>query len=509
MGRRIRWLGIIMLICFALVLVQLMNIQFRKASALANSPNNPQIAAKKFDNLRGTISLADGTVLAHSVRISTSSSEYNYKRVYPQQTASLYAPVTGYDSIFYGTSGIEFWYNQYLQAHPQPPRTLSQLLFNKPPSEPDNVTLTLDPVVQAAAMAGLQSVSGPNKDGAVVVLNPTTGAILAMVSSPTFDPNGLSNPDVAKEEAYNFVASVKDGEGFDGLTPLTTQERFPPGSTFKVVTTAAVYHLKPSLINYSFPPAVSIKFSDSPLTLSNDGFTACGGTMTVMLPQSCDPGYGELGIQLGSAALTQQAEEFGYSIFPGNPSDVPKIDLPHVIPSSITALSPNAQAYLAYSAIGQKDDAATPLQNALVAAGIGNSGVIMTPHVMSRITDSQGNVIQSYNPTVMSTVATATQTATITRLMQQVAIDGTAGGVGFPASWHIAVKTGTAQQPTPAGVEETDDWMIGFLPGPSGASPLAIAVVVPYQSFSVTGAEIAGPIVKRVVGAWLAESGSQ
>ena len=339
-GRRIRWLGMVMLLCFALVVIQLANIQFRQASALANSPNNPRVAVLRFDNQRGTITAADGTVLAKSVKINSSSSTYNYQREYPD--GPLFAGITGYDSPYYGTSGIEFEYNQDLKLHAQSPQNLSQVLFDKPPSEPDNVALTVDPALQEAATNALAAVPSANKDGAVVVLNPSTGAVLAMASNPTFDPNALSDPNVANEQKYDAASSVKDTEGFSGLTPIATEERFFPGSTFKVVTTTAVYNLAPSLINYDFPPAVSISFPDSDKTLSNDGFTPCGGTMATMLPQSCDPGYGELGIKVGSVNLTKEAELFGFSVFGAKNPTVPGIDLPDVVPSTITALAPTA-----------------------------------------------------------------------------------------------------------------------------------------------------------------------
>ncbi len=496
----------VMLLCFALVVIQLANIQFRQASALANSPDNPRVAVLRFDNQRGTITAADGTVLAKSVKINSSSSTYNYQREYPD--GPLFAGITGYDSPYYGTSGIEFEYNQDLKLHAQSPQNLSQVLFDKPPSEPDNVALTVDPVLQQAATNALDAVPSANKDGAVVVLNPSTGAVLAMASNPTFDPNALSDPNVSEEQKDDAASSVKDTEGFSGLTPIATEERFFPGSTFKVVTTTAVYNLAPSLINYDFPSAVSISFPDSDKTLSNDGFTPCGGTMATMLPQSCDPGYGELGIKVGSANLTKEAELFGFSVFGAKNPTVPGIDLPDVVPSTITALAPTAQADLAYSAIGQLDDQATPLQNALVAAGIADGGIVMTPHLMSQVTNAQGAVVQTYTPKPMSTVATPSEAAAIAKLMQSVAVDGTAAGV-FPPSWHMAVKTGTAQVQAPTGPEETDDWMIGFLPATAGSPQLAIAVVVPYQAYSLTGAQIAGPVVRQVVQAYLNQTGAQ
>jgi len=230
-----------------------------------------------------------------------------------------------------------------------------------------------------------------------------------------------------------------------------------------------------------------------------------------MLPQSCDPGYGALGVQLGVATETKQAEDFGYAVDGAKSPYVPAIDLPDVIPSIFSALQPDAQAFLAQSAIGQYNDRSTPLEGALVAAGIANGGVIMTPHLLERITDSQGAVIKTYKPTPMLTAATPAAAAAVSKLMVSVANDtvpdATANGI-FPVSWHVAVKTGTAQVQAPVGPEQTDDWMIGFMPA-VGTPQIAIAVVVPDQSFTGTGAGEAGPIVKQVFQAYLTETGGQ
>jgi peptidoglycan glycosyltransferase len=308
---------------------------------------------------------------------------------------------------------------------------------------------------------------------------------------------------------------VPDAEGFTGLDPIATQVSFAPGSTFKVITSTAVYNLKPSLSNYSFPSASSVIFPDSGgIPLKNDGGAACGGTMTLMLPQSCDPGYGALGVQLGVPTLTKQAQDFGYAVGGSKSPYVPDLDLPDVAPSTFSALLPDAQAYLADSAIGQYNDSSTPLEGALVAAGIANGGVIMTPHLMEKVTDSQGAVVTTYTPTPMLTAATPAAAAAVTKLMISVANDtvpgATANGI-FPVSWHVAVKTGTAQAPNVVDgvkVEQTDDWMIGFMPA-VGTPQIAIAVVVPEQSFTGTGAGEAGPIVKKVFAAYLAETGAQ
>jgi peptidoglycan glycosyltransferase len=509
MARRIRWFGLVLVVCFALVIVQLVNIQFRQAGALANSADNPRISAQRFDNDRGTISASDGTILARSVKVNSSSSTYNYQREY--SNGPLYAGITGYDSVYYGTSGIEYEYNQYLSTHAQSPQNLSQVLFDKPPSEPDNVTLTVDPTLQEAAMNALETAPLANRDGAVVVLNPSTGAVLAMASNPTFDPNGVSSLNVQTELTDHFEDSIPDAEKFEPIQPIATESSFPPGSTFKVITSTAVYNLKPSLVNYSFPEKSSVIFPDSGgIPLTNDGGSACGGTMVLMLPQSCDPGYGALGVQLGVPTLTKQAEDFGYALDGSKSPSVPGIDLPDVVPSVFSALQPDAQAYLADSAIGQYNDRSTPLEGALVAAGIANGGVIMTPHLMEKITNAQGAVVKTYKPTPMLTAASPAAAAAVTKLMISVANDtvpgATANGI-FPVSWHVAVKTGTAQVQAPTGPEQTDDWMIGFMPA-VGTPQIAIAVVVPEQSFTGTGAGEAGPIVKKIFQAYLDETGA-
>ncbi len=152
--------------------------------------------------------------------------------------------------------------------------------------------------------------------------------------------------------------------------------------------------------------------------------------MALMLPQSCDPGYGQLGIELGVPTLTKQAQDFGYSIYKAATQYVPKLDLPNVVASTFSDLPSNSQANLAYSAIGQYDDATTPLQNALVAAGIANGGVIMTPHLMDQVRDSQGNVVATYKPTPMLTVSTPAAAAAVGKLMQNVADDTVSGRNG-------------------------------------------------------------------------------
>jgi penicillin-binding protein A len=499
MGRRIRWLGVIMVVCLGLVVAQLVNIQLVKAKQLQNSPNNPGVAAARYSNPRGMILAADGTVLAKSVPTPAGTNRtdypYDYVRQYPQ--GPLYAGITGYDSaLYYGTAGIEEQYDSFLGPHQQPPQTLSQLIFRQSqPTITDNVTLTVEPALQQAAWDALTTLPpGANKDGAVVVMQPSTGNILAMVSNPTFDPNPLASSSLQAEQLAYYSYVGKDHEGFFPLRPIATGETFPPGSTMKVVTSTAAYYLKPSLADFNFPVAQCVKFSDSNVQLC-DQSGPCGGTMTQMLPFSCDPGYAELGVQLGVPIMTKQAELFGYNSVPG-------IDLPNTSKSVFPTLAPNSQAFLGQSSIGQYDVQTTALQNAMVAAGIANKGVLMTPHLMSSIHDSQGSLVQTYTPKPESTVASALTAQQVTSLMEGVIASGTASGVGFPSYLCAAVKTGTAQTDPTTGL--TDTWMIGF--APANNPQVAVAVVVPQQANSSDGASVAGPIMKAVLTAAVPQS---
>lgn len=512
MGRRIRWLGVIMVACMGLVIAQLVNIQLVKAKALQSSPYNPRVEALRDVNPRGEILAADDTVLAQSVKtpstVSKADYPYDYVRQYPQ--GKLYAGITGYDSALEGVStDIEREYDSYLGPHTQGPQNLSQLLFReKQPTTTDNVTLTVEPKLQQAAWSALTSTVGPN-DGAVVVLDIKTGAVLAMVSNPTYDPNTLASTSISAENFAYYGYTQKDGEGFYPLRPLATGEAFFPGSTMKVVTSAAAYNLKPSLAGFTYPYQPCQKFSDSDKQLCNDGNSpataqACGGTMTAMLPASCDPGYAELGVQEGASTLRQQAELFGIN-------SVPPIDLPSntqqptggLVASTLQTLPDTAHALQGYTAIGQDTVKDTALQNAMVAAGIANGGVLMTPHLMSSIHDSTGSVVTTYTPKPMARVTSSQAAQSVAALMESVPISGTADHVGFPAYLCAAVKTGTAQ----TGLNSNQDWMIGF--APANNPQIAVAVVVPDQNVSSDGASVAGPIVRQVMEAALPQGSVQ
>jgi penicillin-binding protein A len=497
-ARRIGWLGVAMMLCFGVLFLQLNNIQVAKAKKYATNPANPRIQASLYTQPRGVIEASDGTTLAESVLAPKGSGFYKYQRVYPAPTARLFSQITGYDSIIFGQTGVEASYNNYLVAHNKPVKTLSDLLTTR--TVTDTVTLTVDPKMQAAAQAALGG-----KTGAVVVINPSNGAMEAMYSNPTFDPNPLASLSAKTERLGAFYLN-QPVSGVPGLTvgaSLAYQDAgFAPGSTFKTVTTAAAYDRAPQLIKKSYPQEACIPAGtfggQTTKQLCNFGDSVCGGTIAVMLPESCDTGYARLGVDVGGLNMYEEASGFGFN-------KQPPIDLPQnrfqVSNFSPARVAHDEQILLAYDSIGQQDVQTSPLQMALVASGIADHGVIMSPHVMYEINDSQGNLAAHYSPKPWLTATSPKTAAAVTKLMQQVAISGTAKGV-FPASEDVAAKTGTAQAENETAINA---WMIAF--APASAPKVAVAVMIPNipnaESPNGTGAQIAGPVMQQVIAAAL------
>ncbi|MGP8009971.1 MAG: penicillin-binding transpeptidase domain-containing protein [Acidimicrobiales bacterium] len=480
MSRRIWRLAIVVSLLLMIVAGQTLWIDFFHASALDSSTLNPRNFVLSNEYQRGEIIAANGTVLADSV--ATHNSSFPWRRKYP--LGALTAGVVGFSSTIYGPWGLEAQYNNYLQGHSQPPQSFEQLLA--PTEGADSVTLTLEPELQKIAEEDLAG-----RDGSVVALDPSTGAVLAMYSNPTFDPTPFTS-ELPKVQTAAWKSGIKkDAHGFAPLGLVATQQTIFPGSTFKVITTAGIVKYNPSLLTKYIKPIVFTSLPDSNKLLYNDGDVACGGTVAEMLPQSCDPGYALLGLALGAQDLTATANAFGYN-------QIPPLDLPGVVASYFPSESYLAKnpPFLAYSAIGQYDVSTTALQNALVAGGIADGGKIMTPHLMSYITAPDGSLVTRFKVSVWKAPLTTSQAAQIVPLMQAVVTSGTAALVGFLPQDDVAAKTGTAQVGNDL-TNDTDDWMIAFAPATD--PKIAVAVSVPYQAYDVTGAIKAGPVMKCVI----------
>ena len=488
MSRRMSFLALFVLLLFAIVAAQALNVQFFRAKALDASPINPRVFQSSSTAPRGEIVAADGTILAQSVAVA--GAQNVYKRVYP--LGSLTAGVVGFSSPSYGTWALEAEYNGYLSSHAQPPKSFAQVLA--PTSGADSVTLTLQPSLQRVAQKAMGGL-----DGAAVVLDPRNGDVLAMYSNPTYNPTPFTSFNYQVAKAAWLKDTKNNSHGFPPLGLVATQQTFPPGSTFKIVTTSAVLVSMPQLMTKVYPELHFTKLPNTNKTLSNYASELCGGTIPEMLPPSCDTGYALVGLDLGGTNLANAANSYGYN-------EVPPIDLPGVAASyfpSAASFTYN-QPQLAYSAIGQENVKTSTLMNALTAAAVANGGVMMTPHLMNYISGPDGSIVKRYKPTAWKTPLTTSQAAQISTLMVAVATKGTAQGV-FPAADDVGAKTGTSQVGN--GVQNTDDWMIAF--APASNPTIAVAVVVPFQVTSATGNSVAGPIMRCLVeGALALQSGS-
>jgi len=484
-SRRVGILASVILLFFVAVAAQSANLQFFRAKALDASTINPRNSEISASTPRGEIFAADQTILARSVQVAPGQNVY--KRVYP--LGALTAGVVGFSSPTYGTWALEAEYNSYLTAHAQPPQSLAQVLA--PTSAADNITLTLEPSLQRIAQVGLAG-----RDGAAVVLNPQNGDILAMYSNPTYDPAPFTSYVYKVDAAAWKKDTTNNAHGFPPLGLVATQQTFPPGSTFKIVTTSGVVVSMPQLLTKFYPKLTFTHLPNSNKTLSNYAYELCGGTIAEMLPPSCDTGFALVGLDLGGTNLATAANNYGYN-------EVPPIDLPGAVASYFpTAASfTYNQPQLAYSAIGQENVRTSALMNALVAGTVANKGVEMTPHLLNYVTSPDGAIVKRYKPTVWKTPLTPSQASFINGLMVQVvsSVVGTAHGV-FPANLDVGAKTGTSQVGN--GVQNTDDWMIAF--APATKPTIALAVVVPFQKTSATGNSVAGPIMQCLVEGTLA-----
>lgn len=491
MDRRISVLAVLVVACFALIFLQLNNFQVRQATALARNPLNP--ATTPPDELtlpRGDIISADGVVLARSV---PSGDEYGQLRQYPR--GPLFAGITGYldSTAFSAPLGLEAQYNQYLEQHTTAATTLRQILDQQ--SGTDSITTTVSATLQAQTAAALGGLLG-----AVVAIDPTTGAILAMYANPTYDPNKLATHNAAA--ATKYYQSLDPASSSSPLVNGATAQIYPPGSTFKVITSAAMFDHNPALVGKSLPYASFITLPQSNQLLHNFNDESCGGNISTILAVSCDTAYGEIGMELGATSLEAEAKSFGLG-------SVPPLDLPGVAATSFPSLGQlAAPPYQAYSAIGQFDVAESALQDALVAAGIADGGTIMAPHLLNKVIGPQGQVVTAYRPHVWRQATSETTAAQVRNLMIGVTADsnGTAHGV-FPSGLAVAAKTGTAE--TAAG-GCTDDWLIATAPAASGQVPkVAVAAVVlgdqPSTVCEGTGAGVAGPVVSKVLTSALAD----
>lgn len=486
MNKPIRIMAVACLVMFLALLMNATYLQYFDAGNLNSRSDNSRVRDAEFSRKRGPILVA-GSQVAESV---PSKDQFKYQRTYPQPYK--YAHETGFFSYIYGDSGVEQSENQILSG--SDPRLfvnrLVDMVSNNQP-QGGSVSLTLDPKAQTAAYDGIQAL-GSHTQAAVVALEPSTGRILAMVSNPSYDPNQLAS--------HNFKAVTQAWKRLnaDPTQPMVNraiQEVYPPGSTFKLVTAAAALQSGKYTPNTQVPGGSVLKLPQTSNTLPNENGVSCGGgtiTLTQALAVSCNVAFGSVGLDLGPTALKREADRFGFG----------HSYLSGLGGQAVSVFPDHAEGPLAaYSAIGQYEVRASPLQMALVAATIANQGQGMVPYLVDEVRAPDLSVLDKTNPTPMPQRAmSASAAASLTQMMVAVVDHGTGTTAQIPGV-QVAGKTGTAQS---AANRAPYAWFVSFAPADN--PKVAVAVLVQDAGVArdaISGSGLAAPIAKSVMEAVL------
>jgi peptidoglycan glycosyltransferase len=506
MNRSIKRVALAVLVMFVVLLVNVNYLQAVQAPSLANRPLNDRTEYEQNQVQRGNIVTADGVTIATT---KPSNDLFKYQRVYPN--GAVYAPVTGYSTIFtqsqapnYAT-GVERAENALLTG------TGSQLAFrnfidmitNKPQKGAD-VQVTINASAQQVAYGQLRqalaghTIHGKQQVGGLVAINPATGAILAMASYPTFDPNQLAVHDTDK---LNKIDSKLSAQSPSPLINNATQTTLPPGSTFKIVTSSAWYTQdgtrNPDTVVDS-PQPLTLPNGN---TLTNDGGEQCGdgsGKTAVLyaFAQSCNTPFAKIGTQLGGPLIKSMANVYGLNS---------ALDIPGVTVARSNFTAEQDPSFTAYDAIGQHDTTVTPLQEAMFAATVANGGTLMKPYLVQQVTASDLSIVEQTQPQVLSRPISGTvasyEKAMMTAVVQQPEGTGYAFNQANEDGLVIAGKTGTAQN----GQSAIPDAVFTAF-APAGNPKIAVGVMIEGGGY---GAAAAAPIAVAVIKAYLKALGIQ
>ena len=481
MNAQIRKIFVVVLIMFAMLGLAVTNTQFISAPSLNADPRNVRTNLHAAEIDRGPI-IVEKTAIASSEL----DDDNHYTRVYDQ--GSLYVSATGYfSSVGYGSTGIEAAQENVLDGQSQ--TLLGQRLRNLLTGEKrqgGGVELTLRASMQEAAAAALG-----DRKGAVVALDAKTGAILALYSSPSFDPNALASRDAGEvQDAY----ATLDADPKNPMLNRTISERYAPGSTFKVLTAIALIENGIANPDTRMDSPVSTTLPGTNTEVSNIESSTCGDgkpTLTEAFARSCNTTFVLASEKLTTQQLTDVTKRFGF----GHEQEIPLTVIPSVFPSDADS------AQLAMSSIGQYTVQATPMQMAQVAQTIANGGQMMSPYLIKQIVDADNQTIRKTKATEAGRPISADTASKVTGMMQAVVSQPYGSGTPkAPPNVSVAAKTGTAE--TGEG-DRANAWAIGFAPADN--PQIAFAVIVEGDETNPTphGGDVAGPVAKAVLEAGL------
>ncbi|WP_225836356.1 penicillin-binding protein 2 [Streptomyces sp. NK08204] len=467
MNKTIRRASVFALLLVLALLVRATWVQFYDGKALADDNDNRRNAIQTYAQPLGNIIVA-GDPITGSAR--TKRGDLAYKRTY--EDGELYAAVTGYASQSYAPTQLEGIYQDLLNGTDSRLKTVTDTLTGRR-SDPGDVVTTIDPAVQKAAYAALGG-----KKGAAVAIDPKTGRILAVASTPSYDPTRLTDANTAGS-AWKSLNADKDKP----LINRALRQPLPPGSTFKLVVAAAALEdgrYKSVDDPTDSPDPYTPPGTTRALVNENRSAPCKNASIRVALRYSCNNVFGKMAVDLGQDEVRDMAEKFGFN---DDRQDVPVRAYASVYPSDMD------KPQTALSGIGQFDVTATPLQMAMVSAAIAHDGTLVSPHMVSRITDNGGDVLENYDDDAGTRRIVSSSTAAQLRsAMETVVKDGT-GTNALIDGVTVGGKTGTAQHgennsKTPYA------WFTSY--GTSGSSGKEVAVAVMVEQSDAARSEVSG-----------------
>ncbi|MFJ4789854.1 peptidoglycan D,D-transpeptidase FtsI family protein [Streptomyces sp. NPDC088794] len=483
MNRTIRRTSVFVLLLVFALLIRATWVQFYDGQALADDKDNRRNAIETYADPLGNI-IVGGDSITGSTR--TKGGDLAYKRTY--KDGSLYAAVTGYASQSYAPTQLEGIYQDLLNGTDSRLKTVMDTVTDQR-AAPGNVVTTIDPDVQKAAYDALG-----DKKGAAVAIDPKTGKILAVVSTPSYDPTSLTDANTAGT-AWKKLNADPDKP----LTNRALRQPLPPGSTFKLVVAAAA--LEDGLYanvdtKTDSPDPYTLPGTTTVLANENTSAPCENATIRTALRYSCNNVFAKMAFNLGQDKLKAMAEKFGFN---DSQLDVPVRAYTSVYPSDMDKSS------TALTGIGQFDVTATPLQMAMVSAAIANGGKLVSPHMVSQITNSGGDVLENYDDQTDTKQIVSSSTAEqLQSAMQTVVEDGTGTNAQIDGV-TVGGKTGTAQHG-----ENNDQtpyaWFTSYGKSDSDGKEVAVAVVVEQSDAArseVSGNGLAAPVAKAVMEAAL------
>ena len=495
MNRQIRQVAFLVLVMFTALSLSVTSVQglarpaiwepLSSNGALNSDGRNSRTVNREFGTDRGPILLADKTTIVSTEKSDDGQGSEDYQRVYAN--GPLYAPVTGYFSpAFASMTGLEREANSVLNGDdPSLFSSRIKTLITGDSQRGGAVELTIKPEIQQAAYDALAG-----REGAVVALDPKTGAILALVSTPSYDPSAFATRNGNAANEANATLSQDSSRPLDNRA--IAGNRYPPGSTFKIITTAAALRTGKIKPDQEVDAPDTITLPGTSHSLENYGGESCGGrtSFSHAFAQSCNTPFAQLAMDVGEEELAEEAHNWGFDS---------KLSIPLTVTPS-TYPDNDSQAQTAMAGIGQASVQATPMMMAMVAATVANNGEQMTPYLVSRTLDPDLNEVDTTSKKVARTPIDPATAKSLSSLMQTAVTDGT-GNTAQVAGVQVAGKTGTAETGSDTG---PTTWFVGFAGTDINKPQIALAVVLDGNAETednATGGKVAGPIAAQVIDA--------